>query len=313
MQVSRSFPLRPPRACALTIGNFDGVHLGHQALLRLVVERARARGLTAAVMIFEPQPLEFFRPAEAPPRLTPLREKLKLLATTGIDHVHVCRFDARLAALSADDFVHRLLVDGLHVAHLVIGDDFRFGHRRQGDFAHLVAAGQRCGFSVEAMPTLPLGGVRVSSSAVRAALAAGDMARATALLGQPYRMAGRVVRGRQLGRTLGMPTANLAVRHHRPALGGVFVVRAHGIGDAPIDGVANLGVRPSVTDDPRPFLEVHLFDWHGDCYGAHLCVEFLHKLRDEQRFASLDALTAQIHRDADDARAWLAAHHTSPG
>ncbi|THF60605.1 bifunctional riboflavin kinase/FAD synthetase [Pseudothauera rhizosphaerae] len=311
MQVFRGIPPHASQGSVLTIGNFDGVHRGHQALLQLLTAKARALGLPAVVLTFEPHPREFFSPVDAPARLSTLREKLLLLAAAGVDRVHVCRFDARLAALSADAFIDDILIGGLHVRHLFIGDDFRFGARRQGDFAMLAAAGMQRGFGVEAMPTLDVAGERVSSSAVRAALAEGDMDHAARLLGRPYGIAGRVIHGDKLGRTLGYPTANIQMKHRKPALSGVYAVTVEGLAERPVAGVANVGVRPTVTGTRRPTLEVHLFDWQQDCYGAHLRVHFLRKQRDEMRFASLDALTAQIVRDAEDARAWFAAHLNS--
>lgn len=306
MQVFRGILRRKHGAAVMTIGNFDGVHLGHQALLRLLVDRANALGLPAAVLTFEPHPREYFSPLDAPARLASLREKLLLLAAAGIDRVHVCRFDAQLAAISAQAFIDDLLVDRLGVRHLIIGDDFRFGARRQGDFKLLTEVGVRRGFAVEAMPTLEQDTLRVSSSAVRAALAQGDLAQAARLLGRPYSIAGRVVSGRKLGRTIGFPTANIQLKHRRPALTGVFMVGVEGLDGTLVVGVANVGVRPTITQEQRPNLEVHLFDWTADCYGAHLRVHFLHKLRDEMRFDSLQSLTEQISRDAEAARAWFA-------
>lgn len=311
MQVFRGIPPLASQASVLTIGNFDGVHRGHQALLQLLTAKARALGLPAVVLSFEPHPREFFSPADAPARLSTLREKLLLLAAAGVDRVHVCRFDARFAALSAGAFIDDILIAGLGVRHLFIGDDFRFGARRQGDFAMLAAAGTHNGFGVESMPTLDVAGERVSSSAVRAALADGDMRHAERLLGRPYSIAGRVIHGEKLGRTLGYPTANIQMKHRKPALSGVFAVSVEGLADHPVTGAASVGVRPTVTNAGRPTLEVHLFDWEQDCYGAHLRVHFLHKLRDQVRFDSLEALTAQISRDAEAARAWFAAHPNS--
>ncbi|HJV24785.1 MAG TPA: bifunctional riboflavin kinase/FAD synthetase [Aromatoleum sp.] len=312
MQVFRGIPEHAAQASVLTIGNFDGVHRGHQALLKLLTDTARARQLPAVVLTFEPHPREYFSPADAPARLASLREKLLLLAASGVDRVHVCRFDARFAALTADQFIDGILVRGLDVRHLIIGDDFRFGARRLGDFAMLQARGPAAGFNVEAMHTLDIGGERASSSAVREALAEGDLEHAARLLGRPYSIAGRVVRGDQIGRKLGFPTANIQMKHRKPALAGVFAVSVEGLGDAPVAGVANIGVRPSVTSAGKPTLEVNLFDWNRDCYDAHLRVHFLKKLRDETKFASLDALKAQIAKDAVDARAWFANNPIRP-
>ena len=306
MQVLRGIPEQAQSASVLTIGNFDGVHRGHQALLQWLVGKARTLGLPATVLTFEPHPREYFSPNDAPARLASLREKLLLLAACGVDRVHVCRFDARFAGLTAQEFVERCLVRGLGVRHLIIGDDFRYGARRCGDFAQLQAAGRALGFGVEAMPTVADDLTRISSSAVRGALAAGDMARAAALLGRPYSIAGRVMSGRRIGRTLGFPTANLQMKHRRPALAGVFAVSVEGLAERRIAGIANIGVRPTLGGGGRPILEVHLLDWTRDCYGAHLRVHFLNKLRDETRFDSLAALTEQITRDAARARDWFA-------
>jgi riboflavin kinase/FMN adenylyltransferase len=306
MQVFRGIPERADQPAVLTIGNFDGVHRGHQALLKLLTDKARALGVRAVVLTFEPHPREYFSPADAPARLASLREKLLLLAVCGVDRVHVCRFDARFAAQPASSFIDDTLMRGLGVRHLFIGDDFRFGARRQGDFAMLRAAGERHGFGVETMPTLEVEGERVSSSAVRAALSAGELDHAARLLGRPYSIAGRVTHGDKLGRQLGFPTANIQMKHRQPALTGVYAVRVEGLADAAVAGVANVGVRPTATDAGRARLEVHLLDWQQDCYGAHIRVHFLHKLRNEQKFPSLDALKAQIGRDAETARAWFA-------
>ncbi len=305
MQVFRGIPERARQPSVLTIGNFDGVHLGHQALLQRLVDTARARGVAATVLTFEPHPREYFSPADAPPRLASLREKLLLLAANGVDRAHVCRFDARFAAVPAERFIEDILVRGLDVRHLIIGDDFRFGARRQGDFRLLQAAAEAHGFVVDAMHTLELGNERISSSAVRDALHAGDLARAARLLGRPYSIAGRVVAGDRIGRTLGYPTANIQMKHRKPPLSGVFAVSVEGLAPRHIAGVANVGVRPTVNDNARPSLEVHLLDWTHDCYGAHLRVHFLDKQRDEAKFESVDALSRQIARDAEQARAWF--------
>ncbi|MGL1834536.1 bifunctional riboflavin kinase/FAD synthetase [Rhodocyclaceae bacterium SMB388] len=306
MQVIRGIPERAIQPSVLTIGNFDGVHLGHQALLKLLVAKSRALGVSATVMTFEPHPREFFSPGDAPPRLASLREKLLLLAANGVEAVHVCRFDRRIASVSAERFIDDFLIRGLDVRHLIIGDDFRFGARRTGDFALLERIGAQRGFGVEAMHTLEFGDERISSSAVRSALASGDLDRAARHLGRPYSIAGRVMAGRQIGRTLGYPTANIQMKHRQPALSGVFAVSVEGLSDRVVAGVANIGVRPTIDDAARPLLEVHLFDWRRDCYGAHLRVHFHRKLRDEARFESLEALARQIERDAEQARDWFA-------
>ena len=306
MRVFRGIPERADTATVLTIGNFDGVHLGHQALLKLLTDKARVLGLPAVVLTFEPHPREYFSPADAPARLASLREKLLLLDAAGVDRTHVCRFDARRAAQSAQAFIEDTLVRGLGVRHLYIGDDFCFGARRQGDFAMLQGAGKEFGFDVESMPTLGLHNERVSSSAVRKALAVGDLTHAARLLGRPYSIAGRVSHGDKIGRQLGFPTANILMQHRRPALTGVYAVSVEGLAEDSIVGVANIGVRPTATSNGRARLEVHLFDWTQECYGAHIRVHFLHKLRAERKFESLDALRAQIVRDAEIARLWFA-------
>jgi riboflavin kinase/FMN adenylyltransferase len=287
---------------ALTIGNFDGVHNGHQAMLVRLTAVARARGLAATVLTFEPHPREFFAPQSAPTRLTNLREKLELLAAHGVDRVHVQRFSAAFASLSPEAFVERAVAGALGARWVLVGDDFRFGAKRAGDFAFLADAARRHGFELEAMPTVSNGGVRVSSSAVRNALAHGELVRAHALLGRPYSISGRVVHGEKLGRALGFATANVQLKHNRPPLGGIFAVRVHGIGAGPRQGVASLGVRPTIKAGGKPVLEVHLFDFTDDLYGAHLRVEFLAKLRDEEKYPDLDALKAQIARDCAQAR-----------
>ncbi len=306
MQVFRGIPARAPYSTVLTIGNFDGVHRGHRALLAQLTALAHRAGLPAALLTFEPNPREFFAPQSAPARLTSLREKLQLLAECGIDQAYVCAFNARFAALSAEEFVERL-VRGLGVRHLIIGDDFRFGKGRTGDFAMLQNAGTEHGFGVEAMETLVHEGERVSSSAVREALEAGDLEHAERLLGRPYCISGRVVHGEKLGRKLGFATANIQLKRRRAPLSGIFVVTVDGSGERPLEGVASLGVRPTLRSGGRPTLEVHLFDFDRDLYRDHLRVNFLHKLRDEAKFDSFEALAAQIARDVTDAKAHFAA------
>jgi riboflavin kinase/FMN adenylyltransferase len=303
--VTRGFAARGARTrpVAATIGNFDGVHRGHQAMVARTEAAARERGVDACVLTFEPHPRELFAPESAPTRLTSLREKLELLAANGVDRVHLQHFTRAFAALAPEDFVDRVLVGALDVRWVLVGDDFRFGARRAGDLAALQASGARRGFEVETMPTVVEHGVRVSSSAIRDALARGDLATAEVLLGRPFSMSGRVVRGLSLGRELGFATANLPIRHNRSPLTGIFAVRVHGAAAGPRQGVASLGVRPTVASGLRPLLEVHLFDFAADLYGRHLRVEFLAKLRDEEKYADLDALKAQIARDCEAARA----------
>jgi riboflavin kinase/FMN adenylyltransferase len=317
MQVFRRLPPREQRLpCALTIGNFDGVHGGHQALLERLGRSAARLGLPSCVLTFEPHPREFFaarRPGlVAPDRIATLRDKLEALACTGIDRACVVHFNERFASLEAEAFIERVLVDGLRVRHLLIGDDFRFGAQRRGDFPMLERAAARHGVELERMDTVAHDGVRISSSAVRAALAGADFARVERLLGRPYSMSGHVVHGRKLGRELGFPTLNLRIPHGRPALAGIFVVRVHGLADGPLPAVASLGTRPAVESAGAPLLETHVLDWRGDAYGRLVRIEFLHKLRDEARYDSLDALVVQIRLDADRARAHFAQSAAGP-
>ncbi|KGB02490.1 riboflavin biosynthesis protein RibF [Enterobacteriaceae bacterium ATCC 29904] len=290
-----------PHGCVLTIGNFDGVHRGHQALLQGLREEGRARGLPVVVMIFEPQPLELFASEKAPARLTRLREKLRYLAQCGVDYVLCVRFDRRFAALTAQNFVGDLLVKRLGVQFLAVGDDFRFGAGRQGDFLLLQKAGLEYGFDVTSTQTFCEGGVRVSSTAVRQALAEDKLDAAENLLGRPFTISGRVVHGDELGRTIGFPTANLPLRRQVSPVKGVYAVEVTGLGDKPLPGVANIGTRPTVAG-VRQQLEVHLLDVVMDLYGRHIDVILRKKIRNEQRFASLDELKAQIARDELTAR-----------
>lgn len=307
MQILRSIPDAASNPIALTIGNFDGVHLGHQAMLAKLRTAAAARGLPACVMTFEPHPREFFAPDKAPVRLTSLREKLELLAQHGVERTHVLRFNFALAQVTAQDFIDRILVRGLGVRWLQVGDDFRFGARRAGDLNMLKAHAASHGYAVEAMATLELDGERVSSTAVREALAAGDMAKAARLLGHPYRISGRVVRGDQLGRKLGFPTANVQMKHNRPPLTGIFAVEFRRGDGAAVQGVASLGVRPTVkAQGAAPVLEVYLFDFKEEIYGESVSVDFLHKFRDEAKYVDLETLKQQIAHDVNDARKFFA-------
>lgn len=308
MLVFRSIPERATTSTILTIGNFDGVHRGHQALLERLTAHARKMALPAAVLTFEPHPREFFAPDQAPARLTSLREKLNLLERGGVDHVYVCRFDARLAALSAETFIERILVRGLSTRHLMIGDDFRFGKGRGGDFALLQRAGSMHRFGVEAMATLDWEGERVSSSAVRDALEAGDIEHASRLLGRPYCIAGRVVAGEQIGRQLGFPTTNVQLKRKRLPLAGVFAVTLAGVPGVSqaLPGAASLGVRPTLGAGLSPVLEVHLLNFDRSIYGAHVTVNFLHRLRDEAKYNNLEALKAQIVLDVEATRNYFA-------
>lgn len=328
MQVFRGFhhPGIAP-ACALTIGNFDGVHRGHQAMLALLHSEAAHRGLPSCVMTFEPHPRDFFaaklgKPELAPARIATLRDKLSELDRCGIHQTIVLRFDERLAGLSPQDFISQVLVQGLGAKYVLVGDDFRFGAKRLGDYATLDAAGQAQGFDVARMLSYEVHGLRVSSSAVRDALMHGDMEATHALLGRPYSISGHVVHGRKLGRSLnesaagagdGFRTLNLRFAHAKSAAMGIFAVLVHGLADAPVEGVASLGVRPTVEEAGRVLLEVNCLDWPPELgldggYGKLVRVELLKKLRDEARFNGLDALTAAIRQDAQDARAFFATH-----
>jgi len=298
-------PHQATRPNAVTIGNFDGIHLGHQAMLARLTSRATSVGAAPTVLTFEPHPREIFTPDSAPTRLTSLREKLEILRSLGVAHVHVCRFSKPFAALSADEFVQQILVHGLNARYVLVGDDFRFGAKRAGDFALLQRLGQMHGFEAEALHTVEAAGQRASSTAVREALAAGDMATAAQLLGRPYSISGRVVGGDQLGRKIGYPTANIQLKHNKPPVTGIFAVRVQGLGQPDWPGVASLGTRPTVHANGRPTLEVHLFNFDRSIYRQHLRVEFLHKLRDEAKFPDLDTLIAQIDLDAQQARTLL--------
>jgi riboflavin kinase/FMN adenylyltransferase len=294
------------RGCVATIGNFDGVHLGHRSVFQRLLERGRALGLPATVITFEPQPMEFFNPDGAPARLTRLREKVAAIADDGIERIMLLEFGSRLAAMDARGFVDRLLVQGLGVRFLLVGDDFRFGHNRTGDFALLRSVGAEQGFEVENLHTIKHADERVSSTRIREALARGDLEQARHLLGRPYRICGRVAHGDKRGRTIGFPTANIHLHRRVSPVTGVYAVWVRGVGDDALPAVANVGKRPTVGGvDSR--LEVHLFDFDGDLYGAHLQVEFWLKLRDEQRFESFNALKEQIARDAAAARQYLGA------
>jgi riboflavin kinase/FMN adenylyltransferase len=296
--------LQPARGrCALTIGNFDGVHRGHRALIERVVAKARELDLASCVLTFEPHPREYLAPLQAPARLTRLRDKLELLERTGVARVHVVRFDAAFAALPAERFVENVLVAGLGVRWLLVGRDFRFGARRAGDFATLEALARRHGFQLEAMPDIASEGERVSSSAVRAALAAGNFSRAEQLLGHRYFISGRVAHGAKLGRDLGFPTANLVLRR-APPLAGIYVVEVEHYGP----GVASVGRRPTVNPLAAPLLEVHLLERDEPLYGKRLQVTFLKKLRDEARFDGLAPLREAIAQDAREAREFFAKH-----
>ncbi len=333
MKVFRGFhhPERAP-ACALTIGNFDGVHRGHQAMLALLRSEAAHRGVPSCVMTFEPHPRDHFakalnKPELAPARIATLRDKLLELERCGVDQVVVLPFDARLARQSPQAFIQEVLLQGLGVRYVLVGDDFRFGAQRAGDYAMLDAAGQQLGFDVARMNSYEVHGLRVSSSAVRQALGQARMHDVAALLGRPYSISGHVVHGRKLGRELGATqagaadgfrTLNLRFSHWKPAASGIFVVEVHGLGPQPLPGVANLGIRPSLdpsdVNGGRVLLETHVLDWPGALgpeggYGKIIRVDLLHKLHDELQYDGLDALTKGIAKDCDEARAWFASRH----
>lgn len=310
-------------ACALTIGNFDGVHRGHQAMLALLKNEAQHRGVPSCVMTFEPHPRDYFaalakKPELAPPRIATLRDKLTELAACGIDQAIVLPFDARLASQSPENFIDDVLVQGLGVKYVLVGDDFRFGAKRAGGYAMLDASGQRIGFDVARMNSYEVQSTRVSSSAVRQALGAGDMVQTASLLGRPYSISGHVVHGRKLGRDLGFRTLNLRFSHWNPAASGIFAVKVFGLGPKPLIGVANLGIRPSIdandVNGGRVLLETYCLDWPDTLgreggYGKIICVEMLHKLHEELKYDGLDALKTGIAKDCDDARAFFANMH----
>jgi len=306
MRILRSIPVAADTPIALTIGNFDGVHLGHQSILARLHEAAARYGIPPCVMTFEPHPREFFAPDQAPTRLTSLREKLEQLAAHGVERTIVCRFDFGFAQITAADFIQRILVKALGVKWLLVGDDFRFGARRAGDFVMLKQEAPALGFEVEAIGSVTLQGERVSSTAIRSALAAGDLTRATLLLGRCYSISGRVVRGDGLGRKLGFPTANVQMKHNRPPLTGIFAVELHGLEGGALHSVASLGWRPTVKREGQPVLEVHVFDFDGDLYGKHVRVDFLHKFRDEEKYADLATLKRQIGLDVENAKVYFA-------
>ncbi len=322
MQIFRGFHHHQlAKACALTIGNFDGVHRGHQAMLALLKNEARHRGVPSCVMTFEPHPRDFFakqhqQPDLAPARIATLRDKLNELRACGIDQCVVLPFDKAFASQQPEAFIEQVLVKGLGVKYVLVGDDFRFGAKRAGDYAMLDAAGTAHGFDVARMNSYEVKNLRVSSSAVREAMGRGAMQEVAQLLGRPYAISGHVVHGRKLGRELDCRTLNLRFTHWKPAAGGIFVVQVHGLAEQPLAGVANLGIRPSLhasdVNGGRVLLETHCLDWPASLgaeggYGKIIRVELLHKLHDELKYDGLDALMQGIHKDCDDARAWLAA------
>ena len=301
--------LRPHhRGCAVTIGAFDGVHLGHQSVLKHLRQQAVSLEVPTTVVTFEPLPREYLRPLEAPPRITTLRDKWPLLAECGVDRVLCLPFNESLRQLSAREFVEEVFVSGLGVRYLAFGDDFRFGNRREGDLDYVRALADEFGYAVAPTPTLELGGDRVSSTRIRAALAEADFELAAQLLGRPFELVGRVLHGQKLGRQLDAPTANIALHRIRSPLQGVYAVRVCGGGLEEAPGVANVGVKPTIGESLEATLEVHVLEGSPDLYGERLTVRFRHKLRDEQKFPSLDALKAGIAADKANARTWLANH-----
>ncbi|MEW8690669.1 MAG: bifunctional riboflavin kinase/FAD synthetase [Candidatus Thiodiazotropha endolucinida] len=308
MQIVRGLHnLKPDHhGCVATIGNFDGVHLGHQSVFRHLMEMGAELDLPTTVVTFEPQPREFFQAASAPARLTRMREKLQAIQETGVQRVVVLEFNKRLAGMPAEAFVRELLVEGLGTRFLSVGDDFRFGRGREGDFDLLRNMGKEHGFEVENMNTYKVDADRVSSTRIRELLTLGDLNGAAQCLGRPYRLCGRVAHGNKRGRTIGFPTMNINMHRLVSPLHGVYAVKVEGIGDTGLPGVANIGNRPMVEGDNRYLLEVHLFDFNQDVYGEHVSVEFVQKLRDEQRFESFELLRQQIWRDAERAREILA-------
>lgn len=291
----------------VTIGSFDGLHLGHAELLHRVTFAARETGRLSVVMSFEPTPREFFQVASPPARLMRFREKFDALAARDVDVFFCPRFSRSMRDISAANFIRRILVHGLNTRHLVVGDDFRFAHKREGGLDELRRAGTTLGYSLEQVPSVVVGGVRVSSTEIRAACASGKMVQAALLLGRPYRMSGKIVEGGKIGRELGFPTANVDLRRRQSAVLGIFAVRVHGLADGPRDGVANVGTRPTF-DGVKPLLEVYLFDFDEDVYGQYIDVDFIAYLRDEKKYQLVDELVAQMHIDAENARSILAAH-----
>jgi riboflavin kinase/FMN adenylyltransferase len=311
VKIFRGLPRAEDRVpCALTIGNFDGAHLGHQLLLQELCEAARVRRLASCVLTFEPHPRDFFSPQAAPARTHQLRDKLYALERAGVDRLIIARFNARFAVQQASDFIRDVIATGLNTRYLVVGEDFRFGAGGLGQFALLHNTGWKYGFEAHAVPALMQDGRRISSSSLRLALQAGQLELAKRLLGRAYTISGHVLRGAGLGHTLGCPTLNLRIggprQANKSALLGVFVVQVHGILADPLPGVASLGTRPTVTDSGSTLLEVHLLDFFQALYGRLVMVEFLHKLRDEMKYPDLDALQAAMTQDRDDARNWFA-------
>jgi len=305
MLICRGIPGKARASVALSIGNFDGIHVGHRAMLTRLAQSAKSRGLVSCVLTFEPHPREFFAPLSAPARLSNLREKLEAFASLGVERTHICRFNRNFSSMTAQEFIERVVCGGLNAKWLLVGEDFRFGSKRAGDLALLQKAGQKLDFEVTVMPSIMLKGQRISSTMVRDALAEGDLERASELLGKPYSMSGRVVHGDKTGRRIGFPTANIKIKHARPPLGGIFAVEVSGISECPLKGVASLGVRPTIRDNGAPVLEVHVFDFNREIYGRHVRVEFVHKLREEEKYPDLKTLTQQISLDVEKAKEYF--------
>ncbi len=294
------------RGSVVTIGAYDGLHLGHQQLLDRVIAASKARGLPAIVMSFEPTPKEFFGKDSPPARLMRFREKYDALAARGIDLFYCPRFDGQMRDISADDFLRRIMIHGLCARHVVVGDDFQFARRREGTIEHLQRASVALKYDVERVASIVVDGVRVSSTAVREALWSGEMQQASALLGRAYSMSGKIVRGENVGRSLGYPTANVDLRRRQSPVMGIFAARVRGLAGGTRDAVASVGTRPTF-DGTKPILEVHIFDFDEDIYGEYIHVDFIARLRGQEKYARIEDLVAQMHRDADNAKAALAA------
>jgi len=289
----------------VTIGAYDGLHLGHASLLERVIATSESLGLPSVVMSFEPMPKEFFAETSPPARLMRFREKFDALASRGIDLFYCPQFDEQMRSITVDAFIRRILIHGLCAKHIVVGDDFQFARRREGSLRHLQQVSDPLGFSVEHVPSIVVDGIRVSSTAIRESLWSGDLQRATALLGRPYRMSGKIVLGDKVGRKLGYPTANVDLRRRQSPVMGIFAVRVNGLEGGPLDAVASVGTRPTFGGT-KPLLEVHIFDFDENIYGQYIHVDFVARLRGEVKYDAVEELVAQMHRDADNARSILA-------
>jgi riboflavin kinase/FMN adenylyltransferase len=290
----------------MTIGSFDGLHLGHQQLLDRVMAKAKSAGIPSIVMSFEPTPKEFFSVTNPPARLMRFREKFESLAEYGVDIFYCPRFGSTMRDIRSDAFIRQILVHGMNARHIVIGDDFHFARKREGSIEDLLRVQKALQFDVDRVESIIREDIRVSSTAIRESLAIGDLPRATKLLGRPYRMSGRIIKGRQIGRTLGMPTANVDLRRRQSAVAGIFAVQITGLAEGVVDGVASVGTRPTF-DLTKPLLEVYLFDFDRDIYGEYIHVDFIERIRDEKKFNSVEDLVAQMNQDAENARSILAA------